>query len=43
MKSLLLPLQELWHNHHDPTHAAYGFGGVLVLLIIYNRLLNKYQ
>ncbi len=26
-----------------PTHAAYGIGGVIVLLIIYNRLLNKYQ
>ena len=36
-------LKELWQNHHDPTHAAYGIGGVIVLLIIYNRLLNKYQ
>ena len=26
MKSLLLPLQELWQNHHDPTHAVYGIG-----------------
>ena len=43
MKILLLPLQELWQNHHDPTHAAYGIGGLIVLLIIYNRLLNKYQ
>ena len=35
-------LKEVWQNH-DPTHAAYGIGGVIVLLIIYNRLLNKYQ
>ena len=43
MKSLLLPLQELWQNHHDPTHAAYGIGGLIVLLVIYNRLHNKYH
>jgi len=43
LKSLLLPLQELWQNHHDPTHAAYGIGGLIVLCIIYIRLLNKYQ
>jgi len=36
-------LFELWQNHHDPYHAAYGIGGVIVLLVIYNRLLNKYQ
>ena len=36
-------LKELWQNHHDPTHAAYGIGGVIVLLIIYNRLFNNYQ
>ena len=36
-------LKELWQNHHDPTHAAYGIGGVIVFFIIYNRLLNKYQ
>ena len=36
-------LKELWQNHHDPTHAAYGIGGVIVLLIIYDRLFNKYQ
>jgi len=21
-------LKGLWQNHHDPTHAAYGIGGV---------------
>ena len=42
LKSLLLPLQELWQNHHDPTHAAYGIGGLIVLFIIYNRLLIKF-
>ena len=36
-------LEELWQNHHDPTRAAYGVGGLIVFLIIYNRLLNKYQ
>ena len=36
-------LKELWQNHHDPTHAAYGIGGVILLFLIYNRLLNKYQ
>ena len=36
-------LIDLWQNHHDPYHAAYGIGGVIVLLVIYNRLLNKYQ
>jgi len=36
-------LIELWQNHHDPTHAAYGIGGVILLFLIYNRLLNKYQ
>jgi len=36
-------LQELWLKHHDPYHAAYGIGGVIVFLVIYNRLLNKYQ
>jgi len=36
-------IKELWQNHHDPFHAAYGIGGVIVLLVIYNRLLNKYQ
>ena len=36
-------LKELWHHHHDPTHAAYGIGGVIVLLMIYYKLLNKYQ
>jgi len=36
-------LQELWRNHHDPSHAILGIGGVIVLLVIYNRLLNKYQ
>ena len=36
-------LKELWQNHHDPIHASYGIGGVIVLLVIYNRLLNKYQ
>ena len=33
-------LNEIWQNHHDPTHAAYGIGGLIVLFIIYNRLLN---
>jgi hypothetical protein len=36
-------LQEIWQNHHDPAHATYGIVGVIVLLVIYNRLLNKYQ
>ena len=36
-------LKELWQNHHDPYHAIYGIAGVIVLLVIYNRLLNKYQ
>jgi len=36
-------LQEIWQNHHDPVHATYGIVGVIVLLVIYNRLLNKYH
>jgi len=36
-------LQELWQNNNDPFHAMYGIAGVIVLFIIYNRLLNKYQ
>ncbi len=36
-------LKQVWQNHHNSTHAAYGIGGVIVLLIIYNRLLHKYQ
>jgi len=36
-------LKELWQNHLDPYHAIYGIVGVIVLLVIYNRLLNKYQ
>jgi len=36
-------LKELWQNHHDPYHAIYGIVGIIVLLVIYNRLLNKYQ
>ena len=36
-------LKELWQNHHDPYHAIYGIVGVIVLLVIYNRLLKKYQ
>ena len=36
-------LKELWQNHNDPFHAIYGIVGVIVLLVIYNRLLNKYQ
>ena len=36
-------LKELWQNHQDPSHAIYGIAGVIVLLVIYNRLLNKYQ
>ncbi len=36
-------LKELWQNHHDPFHAIYGIAGVIVLLVIYNRFLNKYQ
>ena len=35
--------KELWQNHPDPYHAIYGIVGVIVLLVIYNRLLNKYQ
>jgi len=35
--------KELWQNHHDPVHATYGIVGVIVLFVIYNRLLNKYQ
>ena len=34
---------ELWQNHHDLNHAIIGMAGVIVLLVIYNRLLNKYQ
>jgi len=34
---------ELCQNHHDHYHVILGMGGVIVLLIIYNRLLNKYQ
>jgi len=36
-------LKEIWLNHHDPAHAIYGIVGVIVLLVIFNRLLNKYQ
>ena len=36
-------LKEIWQNHHDPYHAIYGLVAVLLLLVIYNRLLNKYQ
>lgn len=36
-------LKELLQNHHDPSHAIYRIAGVIVLLVIYNRLLNKYQ
>jgi len=36
-------LQGLWQSHHDPSHAIDGIGGVILLFIIYNRLLNKYQ
>ena len=36
-------LKELWQNHHDPYHAIYGIVGVILFLVIYNRLLNKYQ
>jgi len=36
-------LQEIWQNHHVPVHATYGIVGVIVLLVIYNRLLTKYQ
>jgi len=36
-------LKELWQNHHDPYHAIYGIVGVIVLSLIYNRLLKKYQ
>ena len=43
MKRLLLPLEEPSHNHHDPVHATDGIFGVIVLLVIYNRLLNKYH
>ena len=35
--------KEIWLKYYDPTHTAYGVGGVIVLLVIYNRLLNKYQ
>ena len=27
-EKLTTPTKELWQNHHDPTHAAYGIGGV---------------
>jgi len=43
LESLKEFLKELWHNHHDPYHAIYGIVGIIVLLVIYNRLLNKYQ
>jgi len=36
-------LKDIWQNFHDPVHATYGIIGVIVLLVIYNRLLNKYQ
>ena len=36
-------LKELSQNHHDQFHAIYGIAGVIVLLVIYNHLLNKYQ
>ncbi len=36
-------LDELWQNHQDPSHAVIGIGGVIVLMIIYNLLLNKFQ
>ena len=36
-------LKELWQSHHDPFHAIYGIAGLMVLLVIYNRLLNKYK
>ena len=36
-------LKNLWQHHHDPSHAIYGIAGLIVLLVIYNRLLNKYQ
>ena len=36
-------LKKLWQNHHDPYHAIYGIVGVIVLLEIHNRLLNKCQ
>ena len=35
--------KELWQNHHDQAHAIYGMGGVIILFIIYNQLLNKYH
>ena len=34
-------LKELWQNHHDPFHAIYEIAGEIVLLVIYNLLLNK--
>jgi len=36
-------LKEIWQNHHDPYHAIYGIVGVIVFLVIYGRLLKKYQ
>ncbi len=36
-------LKELWQNHHDPFHSIYGIARLIVLLVIYNHLLNKYQ
>ena len=36
-------LKDPWQNHHDPYHAIYGIVGVIVLLVIHDRLLNKYQ
>ena len=36
-------LKELWQSHHDPFHAIYGIAGLMILWVIYNRLLNKYQ
>ena len=29
MKEFLI---DLWRNHHDPYHAAYGIGGVIIYL-----------
>jgi len=36
-------LKELWQNHHASYHAIYGIVGVIEMMVIHNRLLNKNQ
>ena len=41
-EKLPTPTTRALHNHRDQYHEAYDLGGVIVLLVIHNRLLNKY-